>query len=122
MSRNDTNTETGETDQTVVTTVLGDSTSMGFVKDIGLQWNILKKRGLHSIWGFVLERIQVADRAQVRQSFLGRRSLRTDLQQQHGPERLSLCRGELGQHPRVAESWRKRPQRVEYGAGPEGHE
>jgi len=44
MSRNDTNTETGETDQTVVTTVLGDSTSMSFVKDIGLQRNMLKKK------------------------------------------------------------------------------
>ncbi len=42
MSRNDTNSGTGESDQTVVTTVLGDSTSMGFVKDIGLQWNMMQ--------------------------------------------------------------------------------
>jgi len=43
MSRNDTNSGTGESDQTVVTTVLGDSTSMGFIKAFGLQWNMMQK-------------------------------------------------------------------------------
>ena len=42
MSRNDTNSGTGESDQTIVTTVLGDSTSMGFISAFGLQWNMMQ--------------------------------------------------------------------------------
>jgi glucosylceramidase len=42
MSRNDTNSGTGESDQTVVTTVLGDATAMGFIKGFGLQWNMMQ--------------------------------------------------------------------------------
>jgi len=42
MSRNDTNSGTGESDQSVVTTVLADSTAMGFIKGFGLQWNMMQ--------------------------------------------------------------------------------
>jgi glucosylceramidase len=42
MSRNDTNTGTGESDQTVVTTAMNDTVTMGFVKNFGLQWNMMQ--------------------------------------------------------------------------------
>jgi glucosylceramidase len=42
MSRNDTNSGTGESDQSVVTAVLNDSTAMGFITGFGLQWNMMQ--------------------------------------------------------------------------------
>jgi glucosylceramidase len=42
MSRNDTNSGTGESDQTVVTTVMNDATAKGFIKGFGLQWNMMQ--------------------------------------------------------------------------------
>ena len=43
MSRNDTNSGTGESDQAVATAVLNDATAMGFIKGFGLQWNMMQK-------------------------------------------------------------------------------
>jgi glucosylceramidase len=43
MSRNDTNSGTGESDEDVVNAVLGDPTALSFVKAFGLQWNMMQK-------------------------------------------------------------------------------
>jgi glucosylceramidase len=42
MSRNDTNSGTNESDQSIVTAMLADSTAMGFTKVFGLQWNMMQ--------------------------------------------------------------------------------
>jgi glucosylceramidase len=42
MSRNDTNSGTGESDQTVVTSVMNDATAKGFIAGFGLQWNMMQ--------------------------------------------------------------------------------
>jgi glucosylceramidase len=42
MSRNDTNSGTSESDQTVVTTTMADATAKGFITGFGLQWNMMQ--------------------------------------------------------------------------------